>query len=482
MELIWSLKSGKTRVHWNGRNISNFFREGNRSRKLEFGWETGTGKTIKVEVYAEQETGVEHQYNLVIEGISFFDLPRLDEFKQQSQGEKGEAVDQTSTPPSAEHENIDLPEELGYEIMQSRSLTVDQTRELPPSDNVSELGCSEVGTMEEAVRHESEDTGNFDYRLSLVGINTGVKAVEVVDELVESDCCTPLVNQMRSEITSYLPQTEETVSKAITNALFADSDSSGPSECSVDDRSYENDPARIEATSLLEAVRWVREKDSDVGSENEELALSFMQKQIENAFLSARQGVITATQACRMLLNVGAILGFEFSRPIPTDTLVLDGLPNDTEPDLVRDSLNLYGGITGVGILRNCGFGFVRFEDEQGAIKAQSEAEGLTFLNSQPQVVVISDKVHEEILIESDSDAKHESCQTRLILGVPPGGEPKDSVTGETEASTVSTMVQDGNEALGSVSASPDTVTRMVEPSLDSLFKPEHPAYTSMLD
>jgi len=387
VQLVWSIKSGKTRVYWNKRNISNLFREGNRSGMVEFAWKSRSGETLQIVAHSEARPGV-NQYDLMIDGVSFFKLPFLSELGAENAGS------------SSDEERG--RREYGFEVQEQRgpdSWTSEQTTE--SADAMSDLASG----------HPLEDAPPEarDFRLSMVGLNSGQEA-EVVDEL-RSDLYSPILESLRHQITACLPQTDEMVSKAIIDAFFVDHDSLHSSGSSSEScSSCDHDPNQIEADALWDAYEWVGLNiDYAPRPDAEELALSYMQKQIESMFVRVRNEVISSDDASRILLSVAAVLGLKFANSIPSVTVLFDGLSKFTTVDEVEEAVKAYGNVDAVAVVRGHGFAYCRFLEEESAQRIQQVAatELLSIDGVKPRAVVLSESLHDG-LKERGNDMKEE--------------------------------------------------------------------------
>ena len=387
---MWSIKSGKTRVYWNKRNISNLFREGNRSGMVEFAWKSRSGETLQIVAHSEARPGV-NQYDLMIDGVSFFRLPYLSEV----------GVDNARSSSDEEAHR-----EYGFEVEEQRAPDSSTSDQSQSADAMSDLDSGHP--LEEAPPEA------LDFRLKMVGLNSGLEA-EVVDEL-RSDLYSPMLESMRHQITACLPQTDEMVSKAIIDAFFVDHDSMQSSGSSESSSSYEPDPNQIEADALWDAYQWVGfNVDYAPRPDAEELALSYMQKQIESMFVRVRNEVISSDDASRILLSVAAVLGLKFANSIPTVTVVLDGLSKFTTIDEVEEALKAYGDVEGIGVVRGHGFAYCRFGKEESAHRIHQDAEaGLLSIDSgKPRAIVLSESLHDG-LKERGNDVKEERKEVEI--------------------------------------------------------------------
>jgi hypothetical protein len=366
VQLVWSVLSGKTRVYWNKRNISRLFQDGNRSPTVEFAWKSRTGEDLKIVAHSEARPGVV-QYDLVVNGTSFFKLPNVSEL----------GLSQPIEP-------FDEPDSFSPEVRQRLdSFSVfSALSDLPSGDHMLEEGSPEA----------------LGFRLAMVGLNSGLEE-EIVDEL-HSDLYSPVLESLRYQITECLPQTEEMVSRAIINAFFCDSDSLQSCDSSLSDGIAELDPYQIEANAVWEAYEWVGfNVEYAPRPDAQELALSFMQKQIDEIFLLIRNDKLSSDAASRILLSVGAVLGLKFANSIPMDTIILDGIPGDTTSEELNRILSSYGQLVCTAVVKGPGFALCRFLDEDATVRVLEDAhqDCLVIAGVTPNVIALSEDSHESL-------------------------------------------------------------------------------------
>jgi hypothetical protein len=381
VELVWSVKSGKTRVYWNKRNISRLFRDGNRSGMVEFAWKTRTGENLQIVAHSEARPGVT-QYDLVVNGTSFFKMPKVSQ------------------------------------------LGVSQSSEYSPNflqrvDSISVL--SALSDLPSADLMEESSPEALEFRLSMAGLNSGLDDA-IVDEL-HSDLYSPGIESLRHQITECLPQTEEMVSKAIIHAFFCDTDSQQSCDSSLSDATMALEPYQTEANAVWHAYEWVEYAPRP---DAQELALSFMQKQIDDIFLHIRNDKLSPDAASRILLSVGAVLGLKFANSIPMDTIILDGLPLDTTSEVLHQILCTYGQLECTAVVKDSGFALCRFLDEGATIRVIEDAHNdcLMIAGATPSVIALSEDSHEGLpqqlrtrLFEEKRDEPR--TNTHVIFGSP---------------------------------------------------------------
>jgi len=367
VELVWSLKSGKRRIYWNRRNVSNnLFREISGPDMVELSWRTETGEVLTVVAHSEPVHG-KPQYDFLIDNVSFYSMPNVVELS-----------------------NVDLNEECSISMADS------DLRSKPPTNTQSEhLGSSgsEFDSLRSLNDHPHDGMG---FRLSMVGLSNGFAET---DEL-RSEVYSPMLESLRERIVEFLPQTEGLISRSIIQTFFPDyvsqhsedilsclSGSKGSSE--------EREPQQIEVDALYEAHEWAAYM-AESSSPPEEEALDYMQKLIDSVFVKVRNEDISSDEGGRILLGVAAVLRLDFKKSLPKDTLLLDNLGADMTSEDVHDALRLYGDVEAVAIAtRRSTFGFCRFMTE-GALTRVLEADKagvFVLMGVHPRVVPLTEKM-----------------------------------------------------------------------------------------
>ena len=376
IELIWSIKSGKAKVMSNGKDISYkfpSFRHSNPAlhEMIDCKWEDeGLGVTMQILVHAEESLG--NQYELLVDGKSFFGLPTRQDL----------GLDQVTETPETHKRDISRGKILvsDEDELENAEVTCNTDQEELADGESDLVDClSDLGSGDYVGLVAAPE---IDFRLSMVGLSSSDMCNQsgatdpVVDEL-HSELYTPMLETLRRQITDYLPQLEDMVSRAIINAFFVDTESQHSFSSSSDDQSDEVVTCdRVEATTLHEAYNyWDLHLSGDSPAfEEEELRLSFMQEQIDAVFIRVRNEELFPEQAARILLSVAGLVGFKFAKPIKADTVILAGLPTFTSDEDLLDMVSCYGTITACSV--DCvlsGFGFCRFENPDSASRLESD-------------------------------------------------------------------------------------------------------------
>lgn len=333
IELIWSVKSGKTRILWNKCKISSTIREGGRNEVLEFTWKTASNDVLKVIAHSSVTAGVQQQYDLLINGVSFFQLPHLSDLKKRN--DKSKAKETT-------------PNEGAVERISSCG-SIDS---LTSSDFRQEMG---------------DPSSSSSFRLSMVGIQS-----DSMDDELRSELYSSSLDEVRLSVTSVLPQTEEMISRAIMDAFIGDEDetdncsSSSSSFCVSHDEGY----CQLEVNALCDALEWTHLHGSNASRQDEDdLALVFLQKQITNTFSQIRSEQISSQAAIRILVGVASLLGLQFARPMTRNTIIIESVSQDISSSELREFLSTFGFVESFSVSKhNPKFSCCRFVDEQALV------------------------------------------------------------------------------------------------------------------
>jgi hypothetical protein len=382
--LVWSLKSGKIRIYWNRRDISYLFPTPGKSVVVvNFAWETRTHERMQVLAHSESTPG-SVQYDLLIDGVSFFRLPSRD------------VVDRTASKRLAASSLVGPSSTDSGDGSGGRPLTDALPCEESRADSTSELSDDATPTPDPNSPHD-----NLGWRLSLAGFNAGASARDTVDEL-HSDVYSTMVESLRTKITEHLPQTEGLVSRAIIRAFFPDNDSeTSPSydSLSINDR----DPQQVEVDCISRTEEWARLNVEVAPSlESEDKVLRYFQKHVEKLFSYVRNEELVPEDACRILLNVAAILQLDFARPLLGDTVVIKGL-GKMESLEFSSMMESYGAIQEIGFAKFRGLGFCRFAESSALQLLKSAfASGRAFPGHElAQMTVTSEMVEKKRAMDS---------------------------------------------------------------------------------
>jgi len=349
VELTWSVKSCKTKLLWDGNDVSNLYtRRRLQPDMVEFSWMTQAGTNLRV-VAHEEETEASNQYDLFVDGTSFFGFPALVELLPHE------------TVPGREEKPASFPD-------------MDETRR---SDDGS---CHETmsGTGSGGGFERMVPATDVNFRLSMVGLNKFAQQTSEVRDELHSELYSPILESLRTQISEYLPQLEDMVSRAIINAFFVDPDVahdtlSSSSSSSSDGRSTKADPYQVEADTLCSTFEFVSRNRAK--KEDEDLYLSCMQKQIDSVFIRVRNDELSPEQATRILLSAACVLELKFAKPIANDTVIFTGLSSSATDEDLYSALIQHGSVVATAVAAGSrGFGFCRFEDAASATTLKEAA------------------------------------------------------------------------------------------------------------
>lgn len=434
VELVWSLKSSKTRVYWNKRNITNLIQQEVGSSSVQMSWLTHTGERLQVVAHAEAIPGVA-QYDLLIDGVSFHRMPDVAELGQwQSLVEASESSDLSDDSNS---------------VLEAREYTIKRVIGNSRSEHVGSSG-SELDSFQEVTDHgHGEGLG---YRLSMVGLNSS--RIEV-DEL-HSEVYSPMLESLRQRIVECLPQTEEIISRSIIHTFFPDYVSLSHHSLDVlSSKSLSNEekePQQIEVDALCEAYEWTRfenratclssiERPNAIATPSrarsapsrasdqkrllldseDDCELNYMQKLVDFIFIRVRNEDVASDEGARILLGVAAVLRLDFAQPLPTDTVLLDNLDASIAVEDLARALSTYGDLEAVAISSiRPSFGFCRFMSEDGFRRLlEADATGSFEVSGlRPNIIPLTENMYSRISDPGARDCRPHS-ETRSLSPTP---------------------------------------------------------------
>jgi hypothetical protein len=178
------------------------------------------------------------------------------------------------------------------------------------------------------------------------------------DEL-RSDLYSGTLDVLRDVVSSFVPETEEMMSRAIINAFSEDhdSDTSGDSLSLHSDRHLY--PAEVEADVLGETFEWLKwSRDFISAFDMHDRKLEFMQKHVEQVVAHVRHERLAPTPASLIMHRVAAVLKLEVTREPKWDTVMFSNLNSLTTSEDIMDAMRQYGDVTEAAVSRNHeGFG-----------------------------------------------------------------------------------------------------------------------------
>lgn len=345
MLLVWSVKSGKSKLFWNGQDITRLFRESSNKKpppsSLEFAWQSARGTNFKVITHAIATGPANPQYEFLIDDESFFSLLRknkaiqkiMDEAKQEASPEQ----------PS----RSERPSRL------QRALSAEH----------SGSGGEQSGDgMSGDLQQQSLARGGFSYTFDLK------------DELV-SDLYSSTLDFLREEVSKCVPETEDMISRAILNAFSVDHDSDTSNDSLSASSDVHVDPAEVEADALGETFEWLKwSRDFISYFDVHDRKQEFMQKHVDQMVAHVRHDRLKVSVASQIMHRVAAVLKLEVTRaPVP-DTVMFGNLNSFTTPPDLLDAMRPYGDVVSASVSKDHeGFGFCRFAS-CGAVQLVCEA------------------------------------------------------------------------------------------------------------
>jgi RNA recognition motif. (a.k.a. RRM, RBD, or RNP domain) len=416
VEVVRNKTSGKIRIYWNSSNITHLFRQRYIPDVsiLEYSWKTRSGEALRIVGNVGQNPAEDStKFEFFVDGTNFTNLPTV--------GQLGRNTDQ---------------------VKEGRS---------PHDDTGSQRSLdSSIATNDPDADHSSDMEQGF--RLSMVGLNSMTSGEDEVNDELHSDLYSNSLSSLRSQIVTYLPQTEEMVSRAIINAFFVEAQSS---PLSFSFRSLDKiNHCQVEADFILEAFRWARlNVDVAPRSDVEDLGMQFLQKCIDNIFLLIRNEELNSDEAARVVYSVAAILRLKFANDIAQDTIILNDLAPGTTTDDLREALSPFGEIEAVSISSiSRTFGYCRYVSLDAIRRIMVTMEGGSF--------VINDKIPTITSLCSNSfDSNH--YPRLLTLPDDVNIEPlKESKCDDGSETSVSVVARSPPHLMGPLSYSPDSIIR----------------------
>jgi hypothetical protein len=357
IELVWSIKSGKTSLFWNGQDITHLFPVLKESRAppsmVEFTWHSNTGEKFEV-VARVAPVGNKKQYDLLIDNVSFFSLPSLnrlckeqrdpepeheDEYPTSTGGNPG-LIPLTPSPPLPDQSVTPRRDDVREDVQDSQSAAHRRERVRKKSQRHQVLEPEGFG--EPALPAFKFDLGGME------------------DEL-RSDLYSSKLDLLRDEVAASIPETECMMSKAIVNAFSEDHDS----DTSHDSFSFDNaiDPSELEICVLAETFKWLKWSRQYISKYDvHDCKLELMQKHVEIIVAHVRHDRLSPHNASEIMLRVASVLKLDVSRELIHDTIVIVGLSSLTTSQDLAESLLPFGEIASAVICKTHeGYGLCRF-------------------------------------------------------------------------------------------------------------------------
>ena len=324
---MWSVKSGKTRLFFNGDDISDLFkdrRRKNSSTVVEFKWKTFNGIKLVVSAHASYPSG-SRQYECKINGASYFTLPSRSEVEPKLSGS---------------NKNRQSRQMSSFELS-SRSTSAGS------GDRQSEVDSASAAEMQQ-VQHRLAAAGFKNYQF------------DMEDEL-RSELYSSTLDILRDEVAASVPETEEMMSRAIIAAFSEDHDSSDTSHDSFSEQSERlpMDAPEVEADVLGEAYEWSKWSHKFVNQADlHDRRLEFMQRHVETMVSHVRHERLSPHAASKIMLRLAMLLQLDVSREPEKDTVVLLGIPKYTSVQHILDIMHPFGEVDVAAVSkRHEGFG-----------------------------------------------------------------------------------------------------------------------------
>jgi hypothetical protein len=394
VELVWSKPSGKQRrLYCNKIEITTATKgpyNGNKGGVV-YTWKLESGETLQI--LANRVCNDTNPYRLLVNGVDFVDLPRVCELGRSPESP----------------------------VMQQYS-EGETTMEAPESDAIAD------GEEDGVAMVSSSSLG---FRLSMAGFRSSTFTSNQIEDELHSTLYTSVIESLRSLITTFLPQTEEMVSRAIIHAFFADMHSSGSLSLNSFD---ETSPIQVEVDCLWEAHRWKTLNMHCFSSlDVHESTLRFMQTIVDDIFIRVRNEELNAVQAARVVHSVGAMLELKFAADVAHDSVVFSGLETGATLEDLHRFFELFGRVDSIAFARSmCSFALCRFKKDVSPVSVVKtfQADEFTFGREKPSLLIlldnrfVSDKVVGEMdaVIESEQHLD-DSGDDSTCVAVPPSTE-----------------------------------------------------------
>jgi RNA recognition motif. (a.k.a. RRM, RBD, or RNP domain) len=389
VEFTWAKKKKRngshklsTHVFWNGRDITHLVRKreygAGPETTLEFSWSIRGGETIMIFVnFSASVTSERDRYVLFVDGDTFTNFPTLRDLDESLHDSTIHMTMEDRRSPendaccAREGGEADHPLQSSIENSSDCSLhlSMEYPRAIAPGTEMgfrlAMAGLDRQFTLEDTKRNH-----------------------EIKDEL-HSDLFSPVLESVREQITSYLPQADDVVSRAITNAFCAEDSSCslGSSDTtSISLMSNEGkDALSIEANMLRDAYSWSNKvKASEANDDLDCARLEFLQRRIDELFLGIRNDCLEPEEVARIALNVAAQTGLRMTKPLPARTILINGIPQGTSEGELLLAFSRFGEMDSVAIASTRQFGFCRFarpETARLALEAYNHEDQRMVLN-----------------------------------------------------------------------------------------------------
>jgi len=325
---------------WNGSDISHLFREKQSYHQVHFSWETRSGETFRI-IAHEAPRVCGPQYDLLIDGKSFFGLPRLRHLRIFDNDDVQSDISSSSTFTGESVQldgTTDLLEEETKDILEYYESIVSMPKPLPASQGRSCL----------------ED--------------------DLTSELFSNN-----LESLRSRASTLVVGVEDILSRALIHA-FSEDPSSSSSFSSLSCENSMRSPLHIESNAIWDTLSWIRlNVDYAPRSDVEDQTRIFLQKQMDVIFSHVRQNVLREDEAVRIFCSTSELLGFEMKTPVRKDTVLIHGLNPLAEEEEIIQSLKVIGEVIDAHVAKGRNFAICRFREVETATTLVAACSAGTF-------------------------------------------------------------------------------------------------------
>ncbi len=183
----------------------------------------------------------------------------------------------------------------------------------------------------------------------MLGEFSEINDADIFDNYIDTQ-----LEELREAVTSQVADTEGMMSLAMTQVLFAESETTA--EDILDGAS---NPSEIEANFLFETYDWLK-KNQQSANANE-----FFEEILNKTVVMVRIGILHPLDAGRIIFCCATILDLNLLKDFPKDVLLVSGMRKTNDASQGRaylvDAMKEFGSIDGAAIALDKGFGFVRF-------------------------------------------------------------------------------------------------------------------------
>ena len=337
-------------------NISHYFCDKPLYEEVNIAWESGSGERFHI-IANKDPCRARPQYDLFIDGCSFFSLPLPSQLRAVSTNVVASEMSCSSKDDDKRMQNV---------------------RDVEPPTFYEE-------------KLEETDVEGRNARLVMAGLAPSSKKARAHDYL-EDELTAKLVtnhfDSLRRRVTAMIPEVEDIVSQAIINAFSEDGESlRSSSPCSLD--STKPPAINIEVSSLWDALSWMDlHVDCASPPEMESRKRLFLQKQVNAIFLHVHRESLSQDAAILILCNISKLLGLEPNLPLRKDTILLRMASCRVGEKDVLYVLRSFGEISEAAMSEGRTFGIFRFRDELGAVKVlAASATGTFFINGEAPLI-----------------------------------------------------------------------------------------------